>query len=137
MGSDDFVPVSDDKLRLVLMRAVKKALLVLKHDSQTEEALKRLSPRNLAWGEIYHDVETSAHMSDDRDVYVVEITGKAKGLFSVDYVHESSGKDRRGHTVFFQIDYRGLHIEGSVTLPLKDDHECCQTSVNIESFFVS
>jgi hypothetical protein len=137
MGSDDFVPVTDDQLRLVLMRAVKRALVVLKHDSQTEEALRRLSPRNLAWGEIYHDVETSDHMSDDRDVYVVEITGKAKGLFSVDYVHESSGKDRRGHTVFFQIDYRYLHIEGLVTLPLRHDDECFRTSVSIESFFFS
>jgi hypothetical protein len=137
MGSDDFVPVTDGALKLTLMRTVKKALIVLKNNKQTHDRLKGWNIRHLVWGDISHDIETSRHMSDDRDVYVVAINEKVRGLFTVDYVHESDGTDRRGHTVFFQIDYAGHQLVGSVSLPLKHDKECCGAFVSLESHFNS
>jgi hypothetical protein len=140
MVSTDFVPLKDDNpdeaaLRAALRRVVKKALMILKKDKQTHDRLLGWGIRHLVWGEITHDIETSRHMSDDRDVYVVEIHEKADGIFTVDYVHEPDGTDRRGHTVFFQIDYNGHQMAGSVSLPFVHDEECYKAFVSLESHF--
>lgn len=127
-----YVKVEGVRLPKLILRAVRQAWRVLEQDPETKELLD-VSLDEVILQAPYRDEETSRHLSDDRDIFIIE--GKTKFgapvFFSVDFVHEEAG-DRRGHCVMFDINTVSHRLEGVVVLPLPGD-DCQRPFVSLES----
>ncbi len=86
------------------------------------DLIRGLSSEEMRWREIVHDLESSRHLPDDRDIYDAE--GVCNGITfrtTVDIVHTDEGVDRFGHTLVFAITTHDHEIEGVAGLPLPEE----------------
>jgi hypothetical protein len=99
----------------------RRALKAIFDDPSTGRWLKGIQQSKVKMGEIVLDVETSRHMTDDRELLEISLAGPDfEGFMHVDIVHHSDG-DRRGRCIFFEISYNGHELQGTVCLPHSQD----------------